>query len=295
MKIFDAKSASARELYSYLAGAVSPRPIALVSSIDAKGLVNLAPFSFFNIFSAAPPILIFSCVDSLRDGSSKDTLYNAQETKEVVINLVNYAMVEQTSLASTAYEKGVNEFEKAGFTAQKSELVAPPRVAESPVQIECSVEQIIKLGDSKGAGNLVVCRVLRMYIDKQILDKEEKIDPFKLDIVSRLGGNWYGRSKEGLFEVTKPIANLGVGIDALPKDIKESTILSGNDLGKLGNIEQIPTPKIIDEFVEKNKKLYGLLKQNNRAEVHRFAKELLQKNEVEAAWCALLATVKETI
>ena len=199
MKTLDAKSISARELYANLTGAVSPRPIALVSSVDAKGVVNLAPFSFFNLFSANPPTVIFSCVDSMRDGSSKDTLHNAIETKEVVINIVNYEMVQQTSLASTAYSKGINEFEKAGFTPLESLEVKAPRVAESPIQLECRVEEVIKLGEEKGAGNLVVCSVLKMHINREVLDENEVIDPYKLDLVSRLGGNYYGRSREGLF------------------------------------------------------------------------------------------------
>lgn len=295
MKTLDAKSISARELYANLTGAVSPRPIALVSSVDAKGVVNLAPFSFFNLFSANPPTVIFSCVDSMRDGSSKDTLYNAIETKEVVINIVNYDMVQQTSLASTAYPKGVNEFTKAGFTPLESLEVKAPRVAESPIQLECKVEEVIKLGKEKGAGNLVVCRVLKMHINKEVLDENEVIDPYKLDLVSRLGGNYYGRSREGLFEVTKPISKLGIGIDALPDDIRNSTILTGNDLAKLGNTEQLPGTSQVDAYLTKNKEIQDLLIKNDIGALHLQAQSLLQNGEVEAAWCVLLGTVKEII
>lgn len=295
MKTLDAKTISARELYANLTGAVSPRPIALVSSVDAKGVVNLAPFSFFNLFSANPPTVIFSCVDSMRDGSSKDTLHNAIETKEVVINIVNYDMVQQTSLASTAYAKGVNEFTKAGFTPLDSLEVKAPRVAESPIQLECKVEEVIKLGEEKGAGNLVVCRVLKMHINKEVLDENEVIDPYKLDLVSRLGGNYYGRSREGLFEVTKPISNLGIGIDSLPEDIRSSTILTGNDLGKLGNIEQLPEVTVVEAYLTENKEIQDLLKKNDVDALHLQAQSLLQDGKVEAAWCVLLGTVKEFI
>lgn len=295
MKTLDAKLISARELYANLAGAVSPRPIALVSSVDAKGAVNLAPFSFFNLFSAQPPTVIFSCVDSLRDGSSKDTMYNAIETKEVVINIVNYNMVQQTSLSSTAYPKGINEFVKAGFTPLDSVDVKPPRVAESPIQLECKVIEIIKLGKEKGAGNLVVCEVLKMHINKEVLDENEVIDPYKLDVVSRLGGNYYGRAKEGLFEVTKPTTNLGIGIDALPENIRNSNILTGNDLGKLGNIEQLPEAALIDAYLTEETEIHELVKENNIEGLHLHAQKLLRNNEVEAAWYVLLGTVKEII
>lgn len=295
MRTLDAKSISARELYANLSGAITPRPIALVSSLDAKGIVNLAPFSFFNLFSAQPPIVIFSCVDSLRNGSSKDTLYNAIETKEVVINIVTYSMVQQTSLSSTAYAKGINEFKKAGFTPLESIDVKAPRVAESPIQLECKVEEIIKLGEENGAGNLVVCRVLKMHINKEVLDENEVIDPYKLDVVSRLGGNYYGRAREGLFEVTKPTTNLGIGVDALPENIRNSKILSGNDLGKLGNIEQLPEAEFIEAYLADKNELQELLKNNDVEGLHHYAQELLQDNEVEAAWCVLLGKVKEII
>src|SRR5699024_6134643 len=295
MKSLVAKSISARELYANLTGAVSPRPIALVCSVDTEGVVNLAPFSFFNLFSAQPPTVIFSCVDSLRNGSSKDTLYNALETKEVVINMVNYNMVQQTSLSSTAYAKGVNEFIKAGFTPLESLEVKPPRVEESPIQLECKVEEVIKLGEENGAGNLVVCRVLKMHINKEVLDENEVIDPYKLDVVSRLGGNYYGRAKEGLFEVTKPTTNLGIGIDALPENTRNSNILTGNDLGKLGNIEQLPEAALIDAYLTEKTEIHELIKENNIEGLHLHAQKLLRNNEVEAAWYVLLETVKEII
>lgn len=292
MKTLDAKSNSARELYANLTGAVSPRPIALVSSVDTSGAVNLAPFSFFNIFSAQPPILVFSCVDSLRDGSSKDTLYNAIETKQVVINLVNHQMVQQTSLSSVAYEKGVNEFVKAGFTELASIEVKPPRVAESPIQIECSVENVIKLGEENGAGNLIVCKVLKMHINKNVLDENDEIDPFKLDIVSRLGGSWYGRAKEGLFQVAKPTTTLGLGVDALPENVRNSKILTGNDLGKLGNVEQLPKASVIQDYVEKDLSLQTILENGSMEELHLYAQALLNQENIQAAWCVLLGKIE---
>ena len=295
MKTLDANLISARELYAGLTGAVSPRPIALVSTVDANGAVNLAPFSFFNIVSANPPILVFSCVDSLRDGSSKDTLYNAEETKEVVINLVNYQMVEQTSLSSTAYPKGVNEFEKAGFTELASLKVKAPRVAESPVQIECSVEEIIKFGEDNGSGNLVICKVLSMHISNEILDEKDAIDPYKLDIVSRLGGSWYGRANQGLFEVAKPLSSIGIGIGALPEAVRNSEVLTGNDLGKLGNVELLPDKLAVDAYIKEDQFLQAILEKQNINELHLYAQELLQKGNIEAALCVLSVELNNKI
>ena len=225
-------------LHSYLLGAVAPRPIAFASTIDKNGNPNLAPFSFFNVFSANPPIAIFSPARSGRTGITKHTHDNINEVPEVVINVVSYSMVQQTSLASTEYPKGVNEFEKAGFTALKSELVKPYRVKESPVQMECKVNQVIELGNQGGAGNLVVCEVLLIHVDENILDANKNIDPNKIDLVSRMGGNWYCRaSGNTLFEVEKPIATMGIGIDKIPAHIRNSKVLTGNNLGQLGNVE----------------------------------------------------------
>jgi flavin reductase (DIM6/NTAB) family NADH-FMN oxidoreductase RutF len=220
--------------------AITPRPIAFASTIDAKGNVNLSPFSFFNVFSAKPPILIFSPARRVRDNTTKHTLENVIATKEVVINICNYDTVQQMSLSSTEYAKNVNEFEKAGLTEVSSEMIKPPRVAESPVQFECVVNEVISLGNEGGAGNLVICEVVKMHINEAVLDENERIDPIKLDAVSRMGGSWYGRAKEGMFEVPKPLSTLGVGIDQLPESLRTSTLLTGNDLAMLANVETLP-------------------------------------------------------
>ncbi|MBP6128293.1 flavin reductase family protein, partial [Flavobacterium sp.] len=231
------KEISPLKLQSYLQTAVSPRPIAFASTMDEDGNPNLSPFSFFNVFSSNPPILIFSPARRVRNNTIKHTLINAQDTREVVINIVNYDMVQQMSLSSTEYPDGVNEFEKAGFTMLPSDSVAPFRVAESPVQFECKVNDIVALGTEGGAGNLVICEVVKIHIHESILDENEMIDQYKIDVVSRLGGNWYSRANEGLFEVEKPLTTLGIGVDMIPGFIKESGYFNGNDLGKLGNIE----------------------------------------------------------
>lgn len=277
------------KLFAHLTGAVGPRPIAFVSTVDTKGYVNLAPFSFFNVFSANPPILVYSPSRSGRDNTTKDTLDNVLEVPECTVNIVNYAMVQQMSLASTAYEKGVNEFVKAGLTELASETVQPPRVAESPVQFECKVIEVKALGDQGGAGNLVICEILKMHIDPAILDSEGHIDPRKIDQVSRMGANWYGRAKEGLFEVPKPTAGVGIGVDTIPKDIRLSTILTGNDLGMLGTIEQLPTALEIGLFIEKHPAINALLQQGETSALHKKAQEYLLKQNVNNAWKVLLA------
>jgi flavin reductase (DIM6/NTAB) family NADH-FMN oxidoreductase RutF len=221
-------------------GAVTPRPIAFASTIDSAGNVNLSPFSFFNVFSANPPIMIFSPARRGRDNTTKHTYENVLQVKEVVINIVNYDIVQQMSLSSTEYGKGVNEFEKAGLTPLASQTIKPPRVAESPVQFECRVNEVISLGTEGGAGNLVICEVLKMHINEAILDADGKIDPVKLDAVSRMGGNWYGRAKQGMFEVPKPLSRLGIGFDQLPEAIRTSKLLTGNDLAMLANVEVLP-------------------------------------------------------
>jgi flavin reductase (DIM6/NTAB) family NADH-FMN oxidoreductase RutF len=240
MKTIDPKAVTTGQLHGYMLGAVTPRPIAFASTIDANGNVNLSPFSFFNVFSANPPIMIFSPARRGRDNTTKHTYENVLQVKEVVINIVNYDIVQQMSLSSTEYAQGVNEFEKAGLTPLASETIQPPRVAESPVQFECKVNEVISLGTEGGAGNLVICEVLKMHIDEAILDADGKIDPVKLDAVSRMGGNWYGRAKEGLFEVPKPLSTLGIGFDQLPTVVSTSKFLTGNDLAMLANVEVLP-------------------------------------------------------
>jgi flavin reductase (DIM6/NTAB) family NADH-FMN oxidoreductase RutF len=240
MKTIDPKAVSTAALHGYMLGAVTPRPIAFASTIDSAGNVNLSPFSFFNVFSANPPIMIFSPARRGRDNTTKHTYENVLQVKEVVINIVNYDIVQQMSLSSTEYGKGVNEFEKAGLTPLASQTIKPPRVAESPVQFECRVNEVISLGTEGGAGNLVICEVLKMHINEAVLDPDGKIDPVKLDAVSRMGGNWYGRAKQGMFEVPKPLSRLGIGFDQLPEAIRTSKLLTGNDLAKLANVEVLP-------------------------------------------------------
>ena len=240
MKTIDPKAVSTAALHGYMLGAVTPRPIAFASTIDSAGNVNLSPFSFFNVFSANPPIMIFSPARRGRDNTTKHTYENVLQVKQVVINIVNYDIVQQMSLSSTEYGKGINEFEKAGLTPLASQTIKPPRVAESPVQFECRVNEVISLGTEGGAGNLVICEVLKMHINEAVLDPDGKIDPVKLDAVSRMGGNWYGRAKQGMFEVPKPLSRLGIGFDQLPEAIRTSKLLTGNDLAMLANVEVLP-------------------------------------------------------
>ncbi|MEI7508170.1 MAG: flavin reductase family protein [Flavobacterium sp.] len=289
MLTIDPKELSPAKLQGYLQSAIAPRPIAFASTIDKKGTVNLSPFSFFNIFSSNPPILVFSPARRVRDNSIKHTLINCQDTKQVVINVVNFDIVQQMSLSSTEYPYGVNEFEKAGLTAIPSEIVKPYRVAESPVQFECKVNEIIALGTEGGAGNMIICEVLKIHINEAVLDSNGIIDPIKIDLVSRLGGNWYSRANQGLFEVEKPLATLGIGVDAIPSFIKESPIFNGNDLGKLGNVESLPTNEEITIFVKQNFKIKAVLSADDKEKQHYLAKEYLNKNEVLTAWKVLLA------
>ena len=284
MLSIDPKEIPTSKLHGYLLGAIAPRPIAFASTIDADGNPNLSPFSFFNVFSANPPIMIFSPARRVRGNTTKHTLENAMETKEVVINVVNYDIVHQMSLSSTEYAKGVNEFDKAGFTMLKSDKVKPFRVAESPVQFECKVKEIIHLGNEGGAGNLIVCEVVKLHINEAVLDENGAIDQHKIDLVARAGGNYYSRAKEGFFEIPKPISTLGIGVDMIPLEIRNSTVLTGNDLGKLGNVEQLPSQENVDNFAKDNSKFIGL----NSLKKHTFAKEFLKTNDTESAWKVLL-------
>lgn len=284
---------STAQLHGYLLGAVAPRPIAFVSTVNSKGEVNLSPYSFFNVFSANPPIAIFSPARRVRDNTTKHTLENALATKEAVINIVNYNMVEQMSLASTEYAEGVNEFIKAGFTELASEVVKAPRVKESPVQLECKVREVIHLGTEGGAGNLVVCEIVKVHINEAILDENQKISPQKIDLVARMGGDWYCRANfDALFEVAKPLAKLGIGFDALPIDIKSSEVLTGNDLGKLANVEQLPDETEVNEYklLELSDLYQELFDEPKELEkqLHLRAQELLKNNQVHEAWLTLL-------
>jgi flavin reductase (DIM6/NTAB) family NADH-FMN oxidoreductase RutF len=278
------KEITVAKLHSYLLSAVAPRPIALASTVDSKGNPNVSPFSFFNVFSANPPILIFSPARRVRNNTTKHTLENVKATKQVVVNVVNYAMVHQMSLSSTEYPLGVNEFKKAGFTMMPSEKVIPFRVAESPIQLECKVNEVIELGKEGGAGNLIICEVVKLHLSEQFLNEDGVINQEKLDLVARAGGSLYSRVKEGFFEIPKPLTTLGIGVDAIPFEIKNSNILSGNDLGMLGNVESLPSKDDVDKFGKEHTKYIGI----NSVKKHTFAKAFLEKNDVISAWKVLL-------
>jgi flavin reductase (DIM6/NTAB) family NADH-FMN oxidoreductase RutF len=283
MLTIDPKELTVQQVQKYLQNAIAPRPICFASTVDKNGNPNLAPFSFFNLFSSNPPIAVFSPAYSGRTGASKDTLDNVKEVPEVVINVVNYEMVHQASLASSPYPKGVNEFIKSGFTPVDSLRVKPARVKESPVQIECKVIEIKELGKLGGAGNLVICEVILFHINEKILTPENQIDTRKIDLVARMGDNWYCRAHgEALFEVQKPITSIGIGIDQIPEDIRNSDILTGNNLGLLGSIEHLPDKAEIDEFRK------GLRTFKNKNEKHAYAKALLDSNKLKEAWMVLL-------
>ncbi|NRA11465.1 MAG: flavin reductase family protein [Crocinitomicaceae bacterium] len=294
MLTIDPKEIAVSKLHHYLLGAVGPRPIAFASTIDAEGNENLAPFSFFNVFSANPPIMIFSPARSGRTNTTKDTYNNVKVIPEVVVNIVNFDIVQQMSLASSPFAPKVSEFEKAGFTALESETIRPKRVAESPVQFECKVIEVKELGTEGGAGNLVICEVLRIHINEDVLNDDQMIDQHKIDLVSRMGGNWYCRADENsMFEITKPITTIGVGFDALPEDIKGSKILTGNDLGQLAGIEELPNETDVNEFklLELSDLFVSLEDDASRLEneLHTKAKALLNENKLEEAWMTLLA------
>ncbi len=289
MPSLDPKSLSTSKLHSYLLSAVAPRPIAFASTVDAGGNPNLSPFSFFNVFSANPPIMIFSPARRVRDNTTKHTLKNIEATKEVVINMVNFDIVYQMSLSSTEYPEDVNEFEKAGLTMLKSDVVKPFRVAESPVQFECKVNDIIKLGTDGGAGNLIICEVVRMHIDDEVLDENEAIDQKKLDLVARAGANYYSRAKKGFFEIPKPLSTLGIGIDSFPDYVRNSMVLTGNDLGMLGNIERLPSEESVKDFVEEVGERYPNIKTATHREKHKLARNYLSFGDLESAWKILLS------
>ncbi|WP_395051265.1 flavin reductase family protein [Flavobacterium sp.] len=283
------KDLSMSQLQGYLQGAVAPRPIAFASTLSKSGKPNLSPFSFFNLFGFNPPILVFSPVRKGSDNTAKHTLVNCEGTREVVINLVNYDIVQQMSLSSADYPDGVNEFLKSGLTPIPSDIVKPYRVAESPVQFECKVNEIIPLGKEGGAGNLIICEVVKIHINEAVLDESGAIDPFKIDLVSRLSGDWYSRAKTGLFSVEKPLATLGIGVDAFPDFVMQSVVFDGNDLGKLGNINCLPTNEEIDIFVKQNFAVKGVLSSDDAQKIHLKAKEYLNNNDAISAWKLLLA------
>ncbi len=279
------------QFHQYLISAVGPRPICFASTVDKNGVPNLSPFSFFNCFGSKPPILVFSPNRRVRDNTIKHTLENIYETKQVVINVVNYAMVQQMSLTSCEYEKGVDEFEKAGFKKLKSEFIQPYRVAESPVQFECTVENIIETGTEGGAGNLVICKVLAMHINDAILTENQQIDPQKIDLVARMGFDYYCRAHgPAIFEVPKPNTKLGIGFTALPQSILQSKILTGNNLGMLANVHELPqlsasyTSNRLKQIIQ----YYSINPTDMETELHRYAHELLEENKLDEAWQVLL-------
>lgn len=293
-KSIDPKQATTVQNFGTLLGSIGPRPIALVSTKDEEGNSNLSPFSQFNIFSANPPILVFSPSRRVRDNTTKHTLENVKTTGECVISVVNYDIVEQVSLSSTEYGDGVNEFNKAGLTEMESQMVKPSWVKESPVSMECKVLDVMEMGQEGGAGNLVICEVVNFHIDQAVLNENGGIDQHKIDLVGRMGGNWYCRANgSALFEIAKPLTTLGIGIDSIPEDIRNSDILSGNDLGKLGNVNALPDELDVNEhklielseiFIEYEDDAVQLEK-----ELHKLAKEQLKNNEVQTAWMTLLA------
>jgi flavin reductase (DIM6/NTAB) family NADH-FMN oxidoreductase RutF len=294
MKHLDPKELSIPELHGFLVGAIGPRPVAFASTIDAEGRPNLSPFSFFNVFGANPPLLIFSPARRGRDNTTKHSYHNVKAVPEVVINVVTYAMVQQTSLASTEYAEGVNEFVKAGFTPIPSDVVRPFRVKESPVQFECRVQQVIETGMGGGAGNLVLCEVVRIHVDEDLLDERGKIDQRKIDLVGRMGGNFYCRAHgDALFELAQPSTQIGVGVDALPPEARNSRILTGNDLGQLGTLLQVPDETLVNEYklTELSDIFIALKDRHTELEesLHRRAQDLLRAGHLEEAWKTLLA------
>ena len=285
------KSLSPADVQNYLQHAVAPRPVCFASTIDKDGNVNLSPFSFFNLFSSNPPIVIFSPARRVRDNTTKHSLQNVHEVKEVVINIVDHDMVQQVSLASCEFAKGTDEFIKAGFTPEKATMVSPPMVKESKIKLECKVIEIKPLGTEGGAGNLIICEVLCMHIDESILDENKKIDQTKMHHIARLGGDWYCKVDEtNLFKVAKPNTQLGIGVDALPENIRNSKILSGNNLGQLANVHDMPQvqPSFDDDKLKNIVLYYSLNPADMEEELHHYAKELLAAGKVEDAWQVLL-------
>ncbi len=285
---------SPAERQAHLNAAIAPRPICFASTVDKAGNVNLSPFSYFNLFSVNPPVCVFSPSRKVRDNTTKHTLENLHEIPECVINIVNYEMVQQVSLASVEYPKGMNEFIKAGFTMLPSEMVKPPRVAESPAQLECVVRDIISLGDTAGAGNLIIAEIKLMHISEAVLDADGRIDQLKMDHVARLGGDWYCRvTPDNLFEVTKPVKTIGIGVDSIPFTIRNSKVLTGNNLGQLGNVEHLPTDEEVEEYArlpEIKEILDATIgdSQTREMQLHIKAKELLDAKLVKEAWMVLL-------
>jgi flavin reductase (DIM6/NTAB) family NADH-FMN oxidoreductase RutF len=292
--VFDLSQLTTAEKQYYLQHVVAPRPICFASTIDKDGNVNLSPFSFFNLFSTNPPVVVFSPSRRVRDNTTKHTLQNVLEVPEVVINIVSYGMVQQTSLASCEFPKGVDEFIKSGFTKEPATIVKPPMVKESKAKMECKVLEVKSLGEQGGAGNLVICEVLRMHIDDFLLDENKNFDQTKLEHVARLGGDWYCHvSKENLFKVSKPNIKLGIGFDALPEGILHSKILTGNHLGQLANVHEMPVvqPSFDDEHLKNIIQYFSVNPDEMERELHQYAARLLDEGRIDDAWQVLLADV----
>ena len=299
IKTLDPNKIPQAELHGYLLSAVAPRPICFASTIDKDGNVNLSPFSFFNVFSSNPPLMIFSPARRGRDNTTKHTYENVKEVPEVVINIVNYPMVEQMSLSSTEYDKGVNEFVKAGFTEVASEKVKPPRVGEAPVSFECSVQEVIELANAPGAGNLVLAKVELIHINDAYLDANNNLDTHKLDLVARMGGSWYCHANgDALFEIPKPLKTKGIGVDSLPEYARNSTVLTGNDLGRLGNLEILPDAASIESLKQNQaiKTLMDTHKNNTsglKIALEILAKEYLKEGNPQKALAVLMLYVSK--
>ncbi len=286
------KDLKTSEVSSFLHHAIAPRPICFASTVDKEGNVNLSPFSFFNLFSTNPPVIVFSTSRRVRNNTTKHTLQNILEVPEVAVNIVSYDMVQQVSLSSCEYPKGVDEFKKAGLTKEPSKLIKPPRVKESPVQMECKVLEVKPLGTEGGAGNLIIAEVIIIHMYENILDESGRIDQRKLDLVARLGGSWYGRvNANNIFEVKKPNIELGIGIDSLPVSIKNSKLLTGNHLGQLANITDMPDidPSFDDEKLKHIFQYYSVEPEEMEKELHLYAANLLDEGKVNEAWQVLLA------
>jgi len=284
MKTLDPKNLSTKELHSFLLTAIAPRPIGFISTKSVNGVPNLAPFSFFNVFSANPPIMIFSPARRVRDNTIKDTLINCVETKQAVINVVSYDMVQQMSLASSEYGSDIDEFKKAGFSPIDSIEVNVPRVAESPVQFECKIDEIKALGENGGAGNLILARVVKIHVDTRFLDKEGQLDPHKLDLVARMGGALYSRALTGAFEIPKPLGHLGIGFDNVPREIKNSALISSNAKALLAGVAALPDAQTVNKFVKDYPEY--IAKESDKK--HKFAADLLEDQRIIHAWCVLL-------
>lgn len=294
MLTLDPKELPIPKLHGYLLGAIGPRPIAFASTVDENGANNLSPFSFFNVFSAAPPVLIFSPARNGRTNTTKDTYNNIKKVPEVVINIVNYDILHQMSLSSSPFAPEVDEFVKAGLTPVPSDTVKPMRVLEAPVQFECKVLEVKELGDQGGAGNLVICEVTKIHIHEEILAEDGTIDQKKINLVARMGGNWYCHANEAsMFEITKPITTIGIGFDQLPDDIRQSTVLSGNDLAQLAGVTELPNETDVNEYklLELSDLFLTLEDEPAKLELalHERAKELIQQNDIEGAWMTLLS------